>query len=265
MMRDETPVLGGRLELRKVGKTFATPDGDLEVLRGIDAVIEPGEFISIVGGSGCGKSTLLNLIAGLEAPSAGGLILDGEAIGAPGLDRGLVFQDHRLLPWFTVRENVAFALAEADTPEALRGVDARIKLVGLGGFENTYPAQLSGGMAQRAAIARALVNRPRVLLLDEPFGALDALTRIRMQREILRIWKGERTTVILVTHDIDEAVYLADRVMVLSPRPGSIRNIVDIRLARPRDRAAADFTQIRQRIYDEFFSREEVLEPPYFI
>jgi len=250
---------GGRLELHKVGKTFSSPAGDLEVLRDIDLHIAPGEFISIVGGSGCGKSTLLRLIAGLEAPSAGTLFLDGKPIGEPGLDRGLVFQDHRLLPWLTVRENIAFALPDSKAPGVWRSISEHIELVGLEGYEDLYPAQLSGGMAQRAAIARALVNRPRVLLLDEPFGGLDALTRIQLQHEILEIWQQERTTVVLVTHDIDEALYLGDRVLVLSPRPGEVRRVIQVELPRPRQRGGAGFVELRRSIYREFFSEEEVL------
>jgi sulfonate transport system ATP-binding protein len=260
MTMDLEPVnLGGRLDLRGVGKLFPGPGGGLEALRDISLTIAPGEFISIVGGSGCGKSTLLRLIAGLEQPSSGSVALDGRAITAPGRDRGLVFQDHRLLPWQTVRENVAFAMAAPGASEARRSVAEHIELVGLGGFEDTYPAQLSGGMAQRAAIARALVNRPRVLLLDEPFASLDALTRIQLQQEILRIWQRERTTVVLVTHDIDEALFLGDRVLVLSPRPGSIRRLVQVPLPRPRQRGGAGFLELRQQIYREFFADEEVL------
>ena len=252
-----------RLEIQGLRKNFATDDGELSVLDGINLSIAPGEFLSIVGGSGCGKSTLLRIIAGLERDFQGSVRLGGSPITGPGLDRGYVFQEPRLFPWLTVEGNVGFGLeGRSDCEELVR---QHIDLVGLKGFERTFPQQLSGGMAQRAAIARALVGLPQVLLLDEPFGALDALTRIRMQQEVLRIWEAERTTVILVTHDIDEAMYLADRVVILSPRPGSIRRIVSVDLPRPRDRASHDFTQIRQRIYAEFFSREEALDPAYSI
>jgi len=253
----------GRLEIQGLRKYFATDDGELSVLDGINLSIAPGEFLSIVGGSGCGKSTLLRIIAGLERDFQGSVRLGGSPITGPGLDRGYVFQEPRLFPWLTVEGNVGFGLEGRSDREEL--VRQHIDLVGLKGFERGFPHQLSGGMAQRAAIARALVGLPQVLLLDEPFGALDALTRIRMQQEVLRIWEAERTTVILVTHDIDEAVYLADRVVILSPRPGSIRRIVNVDLPRPRDRASHDFTQIRQRIYSEFFSREEALQPAYAI
>lgn len=254
-----SPVLAGHLQLQNVGKSFASAEGELEVLSQVSLDIAPGEFISIVGGSGCGKSTLLRLIAGLETPTTGNLTLDGAPVGPPGLDRGLVFQDHRLLPWLTVEENLGFALAEPDSAEGRKTITEHLELVGLQGFERAYPAQLSGGMAQRAAIARALVNRPRVLLLDEPFGSLDALTRILLQQEILRIWQQERTTVVLVTHDIDEALFLGDRVVVFSPRPGRVSRIVPVDLPRPRQRGGSSFMELRRLIYREFFSEEEVL------
>jgi sulfonate transport system ATP-binding protein len=252
-----------RLDIQGLTKSFVTKEGELSVLEGVDLSIAPGEFLSIVGGSGCGKSTLLRIIAGLETDYRGSVRLGGKAILGPGLDRGYVFQEPRLFPWLTVEGNVGFGLE--GNPERARLVHQHISLVGLRGFEKSFPHQLSGGMAQRAAIARALVGLPKVLLLDEPFGALDALTRIRMQQEVLRIWKTERTTVILVTHDIDEAVYMADRVVILSPRPGRIRRIVQVDLPRPRDRVTPDFMRVRQLIYDEFFAREEMPEPAYAI
>jgi sulfonate transport system ATP-binding protein len=251
------------LEIQNLRKRFATEEGPLTVLDGIDLRIKPGEFVAILGGSGCGKSTLLRIIAGLEQEFEGSIHLDGAPITGPGLDRGYVFQEPRLFPWLTVEGNVGFGLEGRPEREAL--TRQHIELVGLKGFERSFPHQLSGGMAQRAAIARALVGLPQVLLLDEPFGALDALTRIRMQQEVLRIWEAERTTVILVTHDIEEAVYLADRVIVLSPRPGTLRRVLDIDLPRPRDRTFRDFTWYRQQIYGEFFERERQPEPAYSI
>ena len=254
---------GRRLHCRNLGKRFATETGSLAVLGGINLVIEPGEFLCIVGGSGCGKSTLLRIIAGLERAFEGELVLGDTPITGPGLDRGFVFQEPRLFPWLTVEGNVGFGLeGRSDRKELIR---SHIDLVGLNGFERSFPHQLSGGMAQRAAIARALVGSPLVLLLDEPFGALDALTRIRMQQEILRIWEAERTTMILVTHDIDEAVYLADRVVVLADRPGTIRRIVDVPLPRPRDRTSAEFTRLREIVYQEFFPKEEPRVAAYAI
>jgi sulfonate transport system ATP-binding protein len=186
--------------------------------------------------------------------------LGGNRIAGPGLDRGLVFQEHRLLPWLTVEENVGFGLSDLPTRERSERVARYIDLVGLRGFEHSYPHQLSGGMAQRVAIARALVSHPHLLLLDEPFGALDALTRIRMQQELLRIWQAQRTTMIFVTHDIDEAIYLADRIVIMSPRPGTIKRIVHVEMPRPRDRAGLQLTELRKSIYREFFTDEDVPE-----
>ncbi|HET9868946.1 MAG TPA: ABC transporter ATP-binding protein, partial [bacterium] len=186
-------------------------------------------------------------------PSGGSLELGGRKIRGPGLDRGVVFQEPRLFPWMTAGENVAFGCPARFSPrEAADSVRRHLELVGLSGFEKAYPSQLSGGMQQRAAIARALVAKPRLLLLDEPFGALDALTRVRMQREISRIWRAEGMTMILVTHDIDEAVFLGDRVLVLGPRPGALKRTVPVKLRRPRDRNAAAFTALRRKVQSEF-------------
>jgi sulfonate transport system ATP-binding protein len=242
------------LELNQVSKSFVLPKGKLPVLSPIDLKISPGEFVTLVGKSGCGKSTLLRLIAGLESPSGGSILLGGRPLSGPALSRGMVFQEPRLFPWMTAEQNVAFGCPKNFSPsEAAETVHRHLKLVGLTGFEKSYPSQLSGGMQQRAAIARALVGRPQVLLLDEPFGALDALTRIQMQKEILRIWQTEKMTMLLVTHDIDEAVYLGDRVLVMGPRPGSLEKIVPVKLARPRNRGSAAFVKIREGIRLEFF------------
>ncbi|XHR30438.1 MAG: ABC transporter ATP-binding protein [Chthoniobacteraceae bacterium] len=252
------------LALRDTGKRYRIRGGEVQALTGINLDIAPGEFVSIVGGSGCGKSTLLRIIGGLDRDYDGSVRLNGAAVSGPGLDRGLLFQDHRLLPWLTVWENIAFALADSRSPEARQVIASHIALVGLKGFEKAYPHQLSGGMAQRTAIARALVNRPQILLLDEPFGALDALTRIQLQQEILRIWQTERTTMILVTHDIDEAIYLGDRVVVMSKRPGTIQKEIRVEMPRPRPRNSPSFADYRQRIYAEFFSEAE-LTPDYMV
>jgi sulfonate transport system ATP-binding protein len=246
--------------IQQLRKEFPGDPGPLLALDDINLTIHPGEFLCIVGGSGCGKTTLLRIVAGLERNFAGSVKLGEKNIAGPGLDRGLVFQEHRLFPWLTVEENVGFGLADYRPPERAAQVRRYINLVGLEGFEKSYPHQLSGGMGQRVAIARALASQPKVLLLDEPFGALDALTRIRMQQEVLRIWEAERTTMILVTHDIDEAVYLADRVVVMSPRPGTIKNILRVGLSRPRNRSGYDFVQIRKTIYSEFFDENEIPE-----
>ncbi|MDD5350672.1 MAG: ABC transporter ATP-binding protein [Chthoniobacteraceae bacterium] len=253
-----------QLALDGVGKRYHLKGNDIVALHGINLRFAPGEFVSIVGGSGCGKSTLLRIIGGLERDFDGSVRLNGSPIAGPGLDRGLLFQDHRLLPWLTVWENIAFALAESRSAAARRVIAEHIALVGLKGFEKAYPHQLSGGMAQRASIARALVNRPQILLLDEPFGALDALTRIQLQKEILRIWQAERTTMVLVTHDIDEAIFLGDRVVVMSNRPGTIKKEVRIELARPRPRNSPSFADFRQTVYREFFTETE-LAPDYMV
>ncbi|HEY6837213.1 MAG TPA: ABC transporter ATP-binding protein [Geobacteraceae bacterium] len=245
------------LVIEDLNKSYLTPAGQVEALREIDLTIEAGEFLAIVGASGCGKSTLLRIIAGLENGFAGSVRLGDAPISGPGLDRGMVFQEHRLIPWLSVEKNVAFGLNGRENGEKERIVREHLELVGLSGFARAYPHQLSGGMAQRVAIARALVNQPRLLLLDEPFGALDALTKIQMQQEILRIWEVEQTTMVLVTHDIDEAIYLGDRVVVMSSRPGTVKKIMPFPLPRPRDRSSYEFVQLRREIYAEFFAEAE--------
>lgn len=243
------------LLIKGLSKTFQQASGPVLALSEINLTIHKGEFVSIVGGSGCGKSTLLRIVAGFETDYVGEVTLDAKPIGKPGLDRGMVFQEHRLLPWLTVEQNIALGL-NGLPPEVVRQrIDDHLELVGLSGFAKAYPAQLSGGMSQRVAIARALVNEPEILLLDEPFGALDALTKIQMQNEILRIWQAEKKTMILVTHDIDEAIFLGDHVVVMSSRPGTIRRILPVHLPRPRDRSSSDFMALRREIYGEFFAQ----------
>jgi sulfonate transport system ATP-binding protein len=243
------------IHLRRLGKAFPGAGGaePLVVLRDIDLDVAQGEVLAVVGGSGCGKSTLLRIIAGLDGEHEGAVEVAGAAVKGPGPDRGVVFQEHRLLPWLTVEENVSFAVPHLAPEARRRTVAEHVALVGLCGFERCYPAQLSGGMAQRVAIARALAPRPEVLLLDEPFGALDAFTRIQMQEEVLRIWEAERTTLVLVTHDIDEAVFLGDRVVVMGTRPGTVRSVFPVELPRPRDRTSWEFAALRKAIHDEFF------------
>ena len=243
----------GHIQATGLNKQFKGNNGNVVALQDVDFQVQPGEFLSIIGGSGCGKSTLLRIVAGLEQADSGSVTVGDEPVLKPAKERGIMFQDHRLLPWLTLERNVAFGLGHLKRKEALERARESIQLVGLEGFEKAYPHQLSGGMAQRAAIARVLVNKPKVLLLDEPFGALDALTKIQMQEELLRIWEAERATVILVTHDIEEAVFLGDRVALMSSRPGTIRRYVDVDLPRPRDRSSADFVRIRKLIYGEFF------------
>ena len=234
-----TAVQTGALQIRGLNKAYRIEGKPLPVLHNINLDVRPGEFVSIVGASGCGKSTLLRLIVGLEAEYEGDILLDGQRIAATSLERGIVFQDHRLFPWMTVSQNIALALKNHKLAQAEkdRQVAEHIALVNLGGFENAYPHQLSGGMAQRAAIARALINTPKVLLLDEPLGALDALTRVHLQRELQRIWVQQRCTVIMVTHDIEEALYLGDRVIVMDAHPGRIKHEIRVDLPHPRERS----------------------------
>ena len=243
------PLQSGALEIRGLSKAYRIEGQALPVLQRIDLSVHPGEFVSIVGTSGCGKSTLLRLIVGLENDYSGRILLDGQTVTGTSLARGIVFQDHRLFPWKTVEENVALALKnqKLSRAEKRERVADHLELVGLTGFEQAYPHQLSGGMAQRAAIARALITRPKVLLLDEPFGALDALTRVRLQHELQRIWVQQRSTMIMVTHDVEEALYLGDRVIVMDARPGRIRHEVRVDLPHPRQRGDA----LLQRLKDE--------------
>ena len=240
----------GRLDVRGVSKSFTVNGARIAALNDVSLSVAPGEFVALLGPSGCGKSTLLRLIAGLDRDHHGGITQDGETITGTSLDRGIVFQEPRLFPWATVRQNIALGLKNAPISdvEKRKAVEAHIALVGLDGFAEAYPHQLSGGMAQRAAIARGLVNRPRLLLLDEPFGALDALTRARLQNELQRIWAHEKITMILVTHDVDEAVFLGDRVVVLAPRPGRISRIFDIAASRPRERSDDHLIRIRNEV-----------------
>jgi sulfonate transport system ATP-binding protein len=244
------------IEIRSVSKQYEVPSGILPVLSNLNLSIRPGEFLSIVGASGCGKSTLLRLLIGLDAEYEGEISVQGQRVTGTSLDRGIVFQDHRLFPWLTVEQNVGLGLENSRLSSAQKraAIAAHIELVGLTSFRSAYPHQLSGGMAQRAAIARGLVNQPKILLLDEPFGALDALTRSTLQHELQRIWQTERITMILVTHDVDEAVYLGDRVVVMQPQPGRIRKILDVDVPRPRDRSD---TRLKTLIEDV---RREIIE-----
>ena len=226
----------GRIEITDLGIAFGRNGRTVEALRRFTLMTTPGEFVALLGPSGCGKTTLLNAVAGFVQPTAGQLIVDGERVARPGADRGMVFQQHSLFPWKAVLGNVEFGLKMRGVGKSERTSRARdyLNLVGLSGFERAYPGELSGGMQQRVGIARALVNRPHVLLMDEPFGALDAQTRLTMQELLLGVWREVRTTVLFVTHDIDEALFLADRVAVMTGRPGQIRDLVEVKLARPR-------------------------------
>ena len=240
------------LVIRDVKKSFPAPDDPLsrrQVLDGVSFSLAAGELVSLIGPSGCGKSTLLRLIAGLDSSDSGDLLIGSESITAPNAERGLVFQDPNLFPWLTVRRNIQAGLvARGVLHEKKTEVDEFMRLVGLETFANVYPHHLSGGMAQRAALARALINHPKILLLDEPLGALDAFTRMRMQDEVLRLWETRRTTMLLVTHDIDEAIYMSDRIMIMTPRPGRIERTISVGLIRPRQRDSADFLRLRSDI-----------------
>ncbi|NPB01334.1 MAG: ABC transporter ATP-binding protein [Methanopyri archaeon] len=237
------------LEVKNLVKSY----DDLLVLDHVSFDVHEGEFLAVVGPSGCGKTTLLRIIAGLEDYDEGEVLLRGEPIEGPGPDRAMVFQEYAVFPWKTVLENVMFAplMRGLDPEEAERIARKYLKVVpGLEGFEDEYPKKLSGGMRQRVAIARALAAEPEILLMDEPFAAVDAQTRNRMQEELLKIWKETEKTILLVTHNVEEAVFLADRVMVLSNRPAKVVDVVDIDLPRPRDRTDPEFVRIRARILE---------------
>lgn len=255
------------IKFEKVKKTFYTPAGEeVHALNGVDLEIEEGDFVCFIGPSGCGKSTLLRILAGLDKPTEGKVSLNGEEIKGPGYDRGLVFQDPNLFPWLTIRDNIAFSLKTRHIyKERKSAVKEYIDLVGLNGFEKSFPHQLSGGMCQRAAIARALVGSPKALLLDEPLGALDAFTRMNMQDELLRIHKQNNMTMIMVTHDVDEAVYLANKIVVMSARPAKIEEIIDVHLSYPRDRNNSEFISYRSEILRvlDFAGKEN--DPEYMI
>ena len=233
-----------------VGKRYDSDRQVVQALSNVDFAVEDGEFVCIVGPSGCGKTTLFRIIAGLETPSVGGVYLDGEAVTGPGTDRGMVFQEYGLFPWRTVRENVAFGLEEQGASAAKRRarVDEMLELVGLDGFADAYPKELSGGMKQRVGIARALAVDPQILLMDEPFGSVDAQTRDMLHEELLDIWSTTGKTVLFVTHDVEEAVTLGDRVVVMEPSPGRVKEIVDVNVPRPRRRTDADFADHVERI-----------------
>ena len=250
-----TAILQVKQVERRFGSTLALQATSLEVAQ--------NDFVTILGPSGCGKSTLLRIVAGLEQPSSGQLTLDGRPVSGPGADRGMVFQSYTLFPWLSVLDNVCFGLRERGWPRArqLEVAHSFIRVVGLTGFENHYPKQLSGGMQQRTALARALANQPRMLLMDEPFGALDHQTRELMQELLLGIWESEKTTVLFVTHDIDEAVFMGSRVMVMSARPGRIKLDRVVPLPHPRQyqiKTTAAFMQLKAELTEAV--REEVLK-----
>lgn len=249
--------MGNIVEINNLTKIFEANGKKVTALDNINLNIEEGNFVSIIGGSGCGKSTMLRIIGGLENQYNGQVIVNGSSVTKASRDKGFIFQDHRLLPWLTVKENIQFSLPNSQKNN-IELIKENLELVGLSDFENAYPRQLSGGMAQRVAIARALANKPKILLLDEPFGALDAITRMNLQEQILKIWRKEKITMIIVTHDIDEAVYLGSKVVVMTPRPGRIKKIIDVDLGTSRKRTGTVFNEAREKIYREFFKDVEM-------
>ncbi len=250
------------LSIRNLRKVFPKEDGEMVAIDDFSLEVSEGEFVCILGPSGCGKTTLLRMIAGLETATSGELLLNNVPITGPGSDRGMVFQEFALFPWRTVKKNIEFGLEvkKVSPMERERISKKFIDLVGLNGFENYHPIQLSGGMKQRVGIARALANEPTILLMDEPFGALDAQTRNMMQKELLRIWKETQKTVVFITHSVDEAVFLADRIIVLTTRPSTIKEIFEIKIERPRDRASVEFANLRKLILAEL--EQEVVSAP---
>jgi sulfonate transport system ATP-binding protein len=244
----------GEVMIRCLSKSFAINGRPLTVLKGLNLDIRPGECLVIVGASGSGKTTLLRVLAGLETADGGKVLIDGEPVHGVGTERAVIFQEPRLLPWLTVLGNVAFGLEVRGESRSQAEETARsyIALVGLDEFTDAYPRQLSGGMAQRVGIARALTVRPEILLLDEPLGALDAMTKISMQEELARIWSEENVTMIMVTHDLEEAIYLADRVLILPKEKGRASRLIDIDLPRPRERSESRFVRYREELLREF-------------
>jgi NitT/TauT family transport system ATP-binding protein len=246
--------MGHKLEITGVRKVFQPEDGREPVvaLERLDLAVEDGEFVCLLGPSGCGKSTLLNIVAGFVRPTEGRVSLDGTEVTGPGRDRGVVFQDHALFPWFRVGQNVEFGLKMAGLPRDERGriADRYLDLVGLRPFRAAFPKELSGGMKQRVAIARALASDPKILLMDEPFGALDAQTRRLMQDELSKIWAATGKTILFVTHAIEESLLLADRVAIMSPRPGRIKAVRAVPLSRPRSDVAPDFVALKAGIQE---------------
>jgi NitT/TauT family transport system ATP-binding protein len=249
-------MMQGKLYGDRLQKIFVTDSAETPAIEEITLAVEQGEFMCLLGPSGCGKTTLLNIFAGFDRPTSGRVYLDDREIAGPGPDRGVVFQDHALFPWLTVYDNVRCGKRVQSRPAAAQRaiVERQLSLVGLEGFARHYPHQLSGGMKQRVALARVLANEPEVLLMDEPFAALDAITRTLLQQELIRIWDDTRKTIVFVTHNIEEAVLLGDRIAVITPRPGRIRSIIDVGLPKPRDVNSPEFNEVERH------ARELLLE-----
>jgi NitT/TauT family transport system ATP-binding protein len=257
-MAGNTGATAAKVKIENVVKKFDTRYGEVVALNGVDLEIAENEFVCVVGPSGCGKSTLLNLIAGLSEPTSGHVYLNGEEVTGPGAERGVVFQQYALFPWLTVKKNVEFGLKlqGMGKKEAAKEAMHYIELVDLKQFINAYPKELSGGMKQRAAVARAYAVKPQVLLMDEPFGALDAQTKTQLQSELINTWSQEKRTIFFITHDVEEAVAMAQRIIIMSARPGRIREIVNVDLPYPRDqemRMSKEFTDIKNHIWAEVY------------
>ncbi len=259
--------MSGNVEIRNLSKVFARQGADdtLHALDNVSVDIRTGEFVTLLGASGCGKSTLLRIIAGLEIPTQGEALFNGGRICGTSPKRGLVFQEHTLFAWLTVRQNIEFALKMSRQYNGCKcDIDKWLAVAGLTEFTANYPHQLSGGMRQRAALVRALAVSPDVLLLDEPLGALDSFTRMNLQDELVRLWRSRGNTMIMVTHDVDEAIYLSQRIVIMSPRPGRISKIVDVPQSYPRNRASSDFTALRNEIL-KFMDFAKELQQDYVI
>ncbi|MFF2493583.1 ABC transporter ATP-binding protein [Agromyces sp. NPDC058064] len=261
-----TTLTDARISVRDVTKTFELKGEEFTALGGVSLDVADNEFITVVGPSGCGKSTLMNILAGLDRPSSGEALVDGRAVDGPGPERGVIFQQYALFPWLTVRKNVEFGLRTAGLGAKERREKAEhfIELVGLTEFADALPKMLSGGMKQRCAIARAYAVNPSILLMDEPFGALDALTRVTLQDQLLETWNRDKRTVVFITHDVDEAVYLANRVIVMAARPGRIFDIVDVDLPYPRTeemRLSPEFAALRNRVWNAVYHQNPGTTP----
>ena len=255
------------LTIENLRRIYKDDDGaDVEALEDVSLKIKRGEFISIIGASGCGKTTLLRSIAGLDKPDSGTIVMDDHKITRPDPERGYVFQQGGLFSWLTVEQNIAYGLKTRRVyKEKKADVAKYIELVGLKGFESSYPYQISGGMAQRVAIARTLINEPKMFLLDEPMGALDSFTRADIQDKLLELHRLNGITMVLVTHDIDEAIYLSDRIVIMTPRPGKISNIIDVKIPHPRQRGGVEFLAMRRKLLEEFDLATALPEPEYNI
>lgn len=257
-LNERTPKAGVALQAFGIGMSYEYQGTTREVLGNIDLEVREGEFICLLGPSGCGKSTLLNILAGFLSPTRGRVEAGGEAVRGPDPRRIFVFQERGVFPWLTVEGNIAFGLSRLPRDEQKKSVAHYVQLVGLKGFEKAYPAELSGGMKQRLEVARALAVEPEMLMLDEPFSALDTITRLTMRRELLRLWEAERKTIIFVTHDIDEAVQLADRVVVLTERPAVVDAVVQIDLAHPRDISSPQYLKVRDGIFEQIGVTQQI-------